>query len=385
MLLVSFLDLATGWSSLEVQQRIETTFEQAGLADRFDVDTVLPLVRTASIIGAFLSMTVIVFSIFAARGDRGSRIALTVLSSLAFLVFVFGGISGLLPAILAILVLTLLWSKSSREWFAMVNSTEPLDLVTAAGPGAQSGAGGSDRRKDRVAGSVSPPANQPSAPAGSRAKPEQPQASSGGAPLLSPQDYFGGQQAPQDQPAAPPSSDQPAAPQSGWPQAPQQPAPYYGVAPAAPVASAPPATADGPMPMKLKISLAIAGTGALITAGISALMLMMLTFMRAELIAEIEKTPSILEDLEATGLSQDALFALMTGFSVAWLIAAILGLIAVAAVFTRKKFSWWLLVFVLAIPLVLSIVTFPLGLLTAIPVLASLVLLFGSDVRQSFM
>ena len=137
--------------------------------------------------------------------------------------------------------------------------------------------------------------------------------------------------------------------------------------------------------MKLKIALAIAGTGALITAGVSALMLLMMTFMREELIAEIEKTPSINEDLEASGLSQDALLALMTGFSTAWLIAAVLGLIAVAAVFTRKKFSWWLLVFVLAIPLVLSIVTFPLGLLTAVPVLASLVLLFSADVRQSFM
>lgn len=327
VLLMSFLDLATGWSSLEVQQRLETTFEQAGLSDRFDVETMLPMVRTLATIGSFLSMAVIVFAIFAARGDRGSRMGITVLSSLALVVFAAGGIAGLVPAVLAVLVLSFLWSKPSREWFAQVNSTEPLDFVSAAGP------------------NVGPNASVVDAPRTSDTS----------------------------HTSTPAESSKPAYPE------------YPGVAAAQPVASGSAPSPAGAMPGPLKVALGITGFGATVSAGFSALMLMAVTSMRDLMIAEIEKSPELLDQIEATGLTIDQLMTFMAALSGAWLAAALFALVALALVFTRKKFAWWLLLLAAVIPLAMSILTLPLGLISAVPLVAVVVLVFRPDVRQWFM
>lgn len=326
VLLMSFLDLATGWSSLEVQQRLETTFEQAGLNDQFDVETMLPLVRTLATIGSFLAMAVIVFAIFAARGDRGSRMGITVLSSLALVVFAASGLAGIVPAVLAVLVLSFLWSKTSREWFAQVNSTEPLDLASAVGPNASASANAATTTRVRQStNEVTPNAATPVYPE------------------------------------------------------------YPGVVPAEQVLTSQTPISGGSMPGKLKIALAITGFGASVSAGCAALLLLAATAMRDLMIEEIEKSPELLDQIEATGLSAGQALNVMGVLSGVWLAAALFAFVAIGVCFSRKKFAWWLLLVALLLPLGLSIMTFPLGLVSAVPLVVVVVLVFRPDVRQWFM
>lgn len=326
VLLMSFLDLATGWSSLEVQQRLETTFEQAGLDDRFDVETMLPLVRTLATIGSFLAMAVVVFAIFAARGDKGSRMGITILSSLALVVFAAGGLAGLVPAVLAVLVLSFLWSKSSREWFAQVNSTDPLVLASAGGPNASSRASSATATHARDSSNeATPKAAAPSYPG------------------------------------------------------------YPGVAAAQPILLTQAPATGGAMPGKLKALLAVTGFGALVSAGFAVLMLVAATAMRDLMIAELAKNPELSKQIASTDLTVDQVMTLMGVLSGAWLAAAVLAFVAIGVSFTRKKFAWWVLLLALVLPLGLSILTLPLGLISAVPLVAVLVLLFKPDVRQWFM
>lgn len=367
MLLISFLDLATGWNSLEVQERVRSILEAGGFGGSFDVETMMPMVRTAASIGAFLAMTVIVFAIFTARGDRSSRIALTILTVFALVVFAAGGIAGLIPAVLAIMVLTFLWSKPSREWFAVVNSTEPLDLVTT--PDAQSG---------HRHGRVEPPKREPnSRVAGGVSAPKSDQKTP--VPLKSPTEYFGdsatGPEAVEEQDSARQSEP------SSFPA--QSSLAFPGGMSATPVSQVP--VSEGPMPTKLKIVLWLAGVGALVTAGLSALILLAMTAMRGEVLAEVRKTPELMEQLETTGLSAETLLTVMVVLASLWLAAAILACIAIGLVFTRKAYAWWVLLFALLVPLGLSIPVLPFGLITAIPLVAVLVVVIRADVREWFM
>ncbi len=377
MLLISFLDLATGWNSLEVQERVRNTLEAGGFGGSFDVETMMPMVRIAASIGAFLAMTVIVFAIFTARGDRPSRIALTILTVFALVVFAAGGVAGLIPAVLAIMVLTFLWSKPSREWFAVVNSTEPLDLVST--PDAQSGHGhGHGHGHGQGHGRVEPPKREPnSRVAGGVSAPKSDQKTP--VPLKSPSEYFGdsatGPEAVEEQDSAGQSEP------SSFPA--QSSLAFPGVMSATPVSQVP--VSEGPMPTKLKIVLWLAGVGALATAGLSALILLAMTTMRGEVLAELRKTPELMEQLETTGLSAETLLTIMVVLASLWLAAAILAFIAIGLVFTRKAYAWWVLLFALLVPLGLSIPVLPFGLITAIPLAAVLVVVIRADVREWFM
>jgi len=365
VMLMSFMDLATNWGSLEVQRTLEATLESASLPEGITVATLLPFVRTMGIIGSFFALMGLVFAVFTARGDRGSRIGLTVLCGLGLVVFMASGVAGLIPATLAMLVLMLLWSKPSREWFALVNSTEPLNLAGHGVSGSHKGGSSESRDLSAFHPPAKPESSSSSAPTQSSPTqpPPTPPAASEDSPIISPSDYFAAGSAP----AFPPL------PESHF------------RAGASAVATARIPSEPRAMTGALKAALAVMGVASGIIGGLSGLVLIAMLTMRDEVLAELEATPDSKELLDATGLSVEALGTLFTVFFAIITVACLFSILSAALAFTRKKIAWWMVLVSCLGALGLSVLTIPLGIVTAIPVVYVLIVLLREDSRATFM
>jgi len=194
--LVACLAVVGQFDSAELREEIEQAPNPFGVV--VDPDDVLRAMRVMLTGVAVLSITAVVFAVYAFRGHRPSRIGLAVLVPVMLVPSAVSGWAGLIPALLAVVGVVLLWSPASRDWFA------------AVGGGAAPARAVSTQRGDAMSNPTPPPGQEPQDPSG---PPPPPQYGSG----------YGESQPPPPPPAyePPPASD----PQQG-PAYPQGHPPY---------------------------------------------------------------------------------------------------------------------------------------------------------------
>ncbi|WP_344201855.1 hypothetical protein [Aeromicrobium alkaliterrae] len=132
LILTNVVTVLSDWGSLELQEVITTSLEEAGVGANLSLDTVLVWLRIAFYGVTVLSIATMVFAIYAVRGDRHSRVALTVLSAFAgFTLTLVGGLWGIFPAIVLIAVAIVLWTPEARVWFDLKNDRTPSPELVA--------------------------------------------------------------------------------------------------------------------------------------------------------------------------------------------------------------------------------------------------------------
>lgn len=117
----------SSWTSLETRQQITSMLEDAPVGA--SVDTLIEIARLALMVSAALAAASVILAIYAARGHQASRILLTVQAALLAVVFGITGVQGLIPSAFAIACIVLLWNADARRWFAAKNgaSAEAAD------------------------------------------------------------------------------------------------------------------------------------------------------------------------------------------------------------------------------------------------------------------
>ena len=202
LVLVACLAVVGQLDSAELREEIEQAPNPFGVV--VDPDDVLRAMRVMLTGVAVLSITAVVFAVYAFRGHRPSRIGLAVLVPVMLVPSAVSGWAGLIPALLAVVGVVLLWSPASRDWFA------------AVGGGAAPARAVSTQRGDAMSNPTPPPGQEPQDPSG---PPPPPQYGSG----------YGEAQPP---PPPPPAYEPPPAydPQQGQQAYPQGQPPYgsYG-------------------------------------------------------------------------------------------------------------------------------------------------------------
>ncbi|RYJ05566.1 MAG: hypothetical protein EON52_10905 [Actinomycetales bacterium] len=122
LLLFSIVSVLGSWNSLDTQESLRRSMDEAVLKDLgVTIETAVRWARWVLIGVVPLTVAGMVFAVFAVRGDRPSRWFLTALCVLGALVATFGGLVGLLPAAMLFLCAFTFWSPDSRRWFDAVN------------------------------------------------------------------------------------------------------------------------------------------------------------------------------------------------------------------------------------------------------------------------
>ncbi len=129
LILVWSVALVAALDEPEVRAEIDRALADGTIPGGISAQTLHEVVRWVLTGLAVGSVPVVVFAVFAGRGDRVSRMALSVLAVAGGLVFALGGVVGLVPAVVAVGCVVLLWMPSARAWYA---ATPPAAATTAA-------------------------------------------------------------------------------------------------------------------------------------------------------------------------------------------------------------------------------------------------------------
>ena len=121
IVLVSIVTTLSNWGSIEVREQIEDALSAGPVSGAISVDQALGWLRGVLMGAGALSAAAIVLSIWTAKRHRGARIGLTVLAVLSSLAFVVAGATGqqaLLDVAIFLALISFLWGRESRAWFA---------------------------------------------------------------------------------------------------------------------------------------------------------------------------------------------------------------------------------------------------------------------------
>lgn len=170
IVLISFTTILADWVSPEIRDQAETVLDEPPLRDSgITIEQLLEWLRILMMVGAAVSVAVIILAIYTARRHRGARVVLTVTSVGAGIVFLPSGLAGILPAAMAIAAAVLLWSRDANAWF---NPEKAARAEAARAEAARANAPPADAERTSAtsAGDPVPPADAPP-PAGGHGRP----------------------------------------------------------------------------------------------------------------------------------------------------------------------------------------------------------------------
>jgi hypothetical protein len=359
----------------QFRRQLEQTLANESLPGNGDIGTITEVVRWVATGVAVASVPVIVFALYAARGDALSRVALSVLGVGAGLLMALGGLAGAAPALLVLVAVGLLWTPSARAWFASRSAASPPSAASARHTG------GTPYRGDPMSSTLPPPdddrrasSQPPPAPRYGEPPPGEQQAapSYGEQPsgLTQPTSYG---QSSSGQPAyGQPGYGQPGYGQPGYGQG-------YGQGGYGQTPSPYPAQRPGTVTAAAVITIIMS----LLTGGAWLLIGFLLLFL-----PEADVRDAMLEDanfrrqLSDTGLTVDDVLGTVDGFGVAALIIGLIMLsVIIPAIFLLRgsQVARVLVAIAAAVTLLIGLffaVTGIIGIFWAVPAAAVLVMLF---------
>ena len=397
LILVWSVALVAALDEPEVRAEIDRALADGTIPDGISAQTLREVVRWVLTGLAVGSVPVLVFAVFAGRGDRPSRVALSVLAVAAALVFAVGGVVGLLPAAIAVGCVVLLWMPSARAWYAAT----PAAAATATAPTRQTGgtSHGGDRMSstgpqppDDAAGESRPPASpgygqpdQPQPPASpyGQQPPPAPYGQPGGEPPGQPYGQpgqYGGQPGQYQQPGQP-GQQQYGQQQYGQQQYGQQPG-QYGYGGPAPYPARRPGTVTAAAVITMVMSALTGGFWVLIGVG-------MLVANETQIRDYLESQEGR-DALEGSGLTSDDIIRYVdVSGAISLAIGALMLLAIIPAVFLLRgsQVARVLVTVAAVVTLLIGLfftVTAVIGIIWVVPAAAVLLLMFLGEAGSWF-
>lgn len=348
LLVVATFDLMTRLRSIEAREQIadnlaSPAYEGLGVDAGFVTDAL----RTLLLVSGALAAAGVVLAVYAFQRHKGARVGFGVAAGLLFVTtFVMAdwipGVPFGISVVLAFAA-SLLWSPPVRDWYA---GRTPAPA---------------HQRAERTEGAASPGGATSSPPSAAWAPPAAPPR------RAQPADDSADDSA--DGAAVAYPSPQPAP--ASYPYGQQRPA---GTPPAAP-----PGRAGGPDARPAQVTAAVALTWivAPLVAFAFVLVVMMLMVAREPLLEAVRGTP----ELEASGLTTGELMAALWVSSALMLFWCLISCVLAFLAFRRQGWARGLLVASAVTAALVSLLTFPVGLLVAIPAAATAGLLLSPPAR----
>lgn len=159
-----------------VTAELERVRAEGTVPDGYGIEQLRELTRWVLTTAAVVSIPVIVFAAYAARGDRVSRVALTVLAAGTALLLALGGVAGLLLALTVAAAAALLWTGPARTWYAGVQGSRTAQAAAQGQTGPTGHGGGRMSSTNPPPGEGRRPEDEGSPPpsAPSYGQPDQP-------------------------------------------------------------------------------------------------------------------------------------------------------------------------------------------------------------------
>lgn len=345
LLVVATFDLMTRLRSIEAREQIADNLDSPayeGLG--VDAGFVTDALRALLLVSGALAAAGVVLAVYAFQRHKGARLGFGVAAGLLFVTtFVMAdwipGVPFGISVVLAFAA-SLLWSPPVRDWYA---GRAPRPAPERA------------ERSESATSPGGPPSSPPSA---AWAPPSVP----------SPREQSA-EQPPADEAAVAYPSPQPAP--ASYPYGQQRPA---GTPPAPPAGRA-----GGPDTRPAQVTAAVALTWivAPLVAFAFVLVVMMLMVAREPLLEAVRGTP----ELEASGLTTGELMAALWVSSALMLFWCLVSCVLAFLAFRRQGWARGLLVASAVTATLVSLLTFPVGLLVAIPAAATAGLLLSPPAR----